>query len=59
MLTRDIKNKVIFGVCSGIAKELGIDPILVRLVFVIATLAGIGLPIIVYIVMAILMPKEE
>jgi phage shock protein PspC (stress-responsive transcriptional regulator) len=58
MLTRDIKNKVIFGVCSGIAKELGIDPILIRLAFVVAALAGLGLPIIIYIVMAILMPKE-
>lgn len=55
-MKRDMDNKMIFGVCSGIAKELKVDPTIVRAVFAILTLMGFGLPIIVYLVMALVMP---
>jgi phage shock protein PspC (stress-responsive transcriptional regulator) len=57
-MKRDMNNKMIFGVCSGMAKEMDIDPTVVRAVFAIATLMGFGLPIVVYIVMALVMPTE-
>jgi phage shock protein C len=54
---RKSTNKILFGVCGGIANAMGIDPFFVRLVF-----AGIGIwtqaPIIViYIVLALIMPN--
>lgn len=55
-MKRDLSNKIIFGVCSGIAKELKIDPVVVRAIFAILTLMGFGLPIIIYLVLAIIMP---
>lgn len=57
-MKRDMNNKMILGVCSGIAKEMDIDPTVVRAVFAIVTLMGFGLPIVVYIVMALVMPTE-
>lgn len=57
-MKRNMNNKMILGVCSGIAKEMDIDPTVVRAVFAIATLMGFGLPIVVYIVMALVMPTE-
>ena len=57
-MKRDLQNKMIFGVCAGIANELNIDPLIVRVVFIVATLLGIGFPIIFYLVMALLMPAN-
>ena len=56
-MKKDMDNKMIFGVCSGIAQELKVDPTIVRAVFAILTLMGFGLPIIVYIVLALVMPQ--
>ncbi|MDX6717444.1 MAG: hypothetical protein QOH30_4002, partial [Baekduia sp.] len=45
-LRRDPDRKLIAGVASGIARTLGIDPLLVRVGFVIATVAsGLGVPL--------------
>lgn len=57
-MKRNTSNKMIFGVCSGMAKEMDIDPTVVRAVFAIATLMGFGLPVVIYIVMALVMPTE-
>jgi len=57
-MKRDSSNKIIFGVCSGLAKEFGIDPIIVRLIFFVFTLMGVGFPILIYLILAILMPSD-
>ena len=56
-LTRSSKDKMIAGVCGGLAAYLDIDAVLVRLAFVILLFAtGIGLPI--YVILWIVMPRE-
>lgn len=50
-------NKILLGVCSGIAEFFGIDATLIRLIAVFFSLAGIGSGIVVYIIAAIIMPK--
>jgi len=64
-LFRDKKNRMIAGVCSGIAHYFNIDPIAVRLAFVIfalfnlATFFALNLSVVGYIVLwAILTPKQ-
>jgi len=54
-LQRDHENKMILGVCAGLAKEMNIDPTVMRLIFAVATLMGFGLPILIYIILAIVM----
>lgn len=57
-LKRNPNDKIIGGVCSGIAKYFEIDSVLVRLGLVLSTLMwGIG-PII-YLLMWIIIPLEE
>lgn len=46
----DRQRAKIFGVCAGIANYFNVDATLVRLGFVVATLLGGGLPILVYLV---------
>jgi phage shock protein C len=56
-LYRSRKDRVLFGVCGGIAKYFNVDPTIVRIIWVILTFAyGVG--IILYIIMALIIPKE-
>lgn len=57
-LMRSNTDKMIAGVCGGLAAYLGVDPVLVRLAFVILLLAsGVGLAI--YIILWIVMPSTS
>lgn len=56
-LYRDTSNKMICGVCSGIANYFNIDPTLIRLGWVVLTLAG-GSGILAYIIAAIVIPED-
>jgi len=54
-LERSNANRVIAGVCGGIAEYLAVDPTLVRVVFVVLAFFG-GIGLLAYIVLLILMP---
>lgn len=57
-LMRSETDKMIAGVCGGVAAYLGVDPVLVRLAFVVLSLAsGVGLAM--YIILWIVMPTES
>ncbi len=59
-LHRSRNHKVIAGVCGGLADWLGWSPTMVRVIFVIVSIASIAFPgIIVYVVMWVLMPKAR
>ncbi|OYY71477.1 MAG: hypothetical protein B7Y00_07555 [Sphingomonadales bacterium 17-56-6] len=54
-LTLDKTNKKILGVCAGLANWTGIDAMIIRLIFAVATVAGIGTPILIYILLAMIL----
>ncbi len=56
-LYRSEKNRMIAGVCGGIAEYFNIDPTLVRLGFVALSFM-LGGGVLVYILAAIIIPKE-
>jgi phage shock protein C len=45
----DRNNGKIGGVCAGIARYFGIDPMIVRLVFAIGTIVGFGSFVLIYL----------
>lgn len=53
-LALDKSRAKLLGVCAGIARSLDLDPLIVRLAFVVVTLAGFGLPVLAYIAMPLL-----
>ena len=58
-LYRSRKNRMIAGVCGGIAEYYNVDPSLVRLLFVFITLiTAVGPGIIAYIVAWIIVPEQ-
>lgn len=55
-LYRNVDDKKIAGVCSGLAAYSGIDVTLIRIIFLVA-LIGYGSTLIIYIILWIVMPK--
>lgn len=52
-------DKVLCGVCSGIAEYFDLDPTLVRVAYLVASFFIAGFPgIILYILLAIVMPNQ-
>lgn len=49
-------NRMICGVCAGIAEYFGIDPTIVRLIWAALALSGTG--ILLYIIAAFVMPEN-
>lgn len=57
-LTRSSDERMVAGVCGGLAQYLEIDPVFVRLAFILLLFAtGIGLPI--YIILWVVMPEDN
>lgn len=54
-MKRNLNDMVVAGVCSGIARHFGIDPIWVRLAFVALGLSTVGTLILVYLILWALM----
>jgi phage shock protein PspC (stress-responsive transcriptional regulator) len=59
-LQRSRDQRMLAGVCGGIAEWLGWNVSLVRLLYVIVSLASAAFPgIVVYVILWILMPERE
>jgi len=58
-LTRSKSNRMIAGVCAGLADYLNMDPTVVRLLFVLGFFALNGGLVVAYIIMAIVTPEES
>src|SRR5690606_21892234 len=56
-LERVDDDKVFLGVAGGIGRYLDIDPVIVRIIFVVAGLASAGHAILAYLLLAMLMPQ--
>lgn len=57
-LYRSGKNKIIGGVCGGIGEYLGIDPVVIRLIWLFFVFVG-GYGIIAYILAWIIIPEKK
>ncbi|WP_342637105.1 PspC domain-containing protein [Fusibacter bizertensis] len=47
------------GVCAGLAHYFNIDVTVIRLIWLLAIFFGVGSPILIYIIMAIILPKYD
>lgn len=58
-LTRS-KDRIIAGVCGGLANHFSLDPSLVRIGFAVIALISAGIPmLLIYIVMWFVIPQES
>ncbi|MET0852248.1 MAG: PspC domain-containing protein [Candidatus Rokuibacteriota bacterium] len=57
-LMRSRRNKMIAGVCGGLAEWLGWDPTIVRILYIVVSLVSVAFPgILVYLILWIVMPR--
>ena len=59
-LKRSMSDRMVAGVCSGIAKFLGWDVTIVRVLYVIVSVASVAFPgLLVYLALWVLMPRDD
>ena len=59
-LRRSRRHRVLGGVCGGLAEWLGWKPTLVRVLYVLLSIASAGFPgALVYVILWIVMPEAE
>ncbi len=58
-LYRDTADKMIGGVCAGIANYMNVDPAIIRLLFAIITFGGFGMGFLIYILLWIILPSRD
>jgi phage shock protein C len=57
-LRRPLDDRLAAGVCSGVGRYFGVDPVLVRVAFALLAVITAGLSLVAYPVMWFLMPEE-
>mgnify|MGYP001577671144 CR=1 FL=1 len=55
---RSSSNSVVAGVCGGLARYFGIDPTLMRILWVVLSLVSLGAGLVGYVLIWALVPKE-
>ncbi len=58
-LYRDSSDRIVGGVCSGIANYLNVDPAIVRILFAIVSFGGFGLGFLIYILLWMVLPSKD
>jgi phage shock protein C len=59
VLRRSRTSRVLAGVCGGIGHYFGVDPVVVRVAFILLVVAGFGLGILLYILLWLVIPEES
>jgi phage shock protein PspC (stress-responsive transcriptional regulator) len=54
-LTLSYSDRIIGGVCGGIAEYFGWDATIIRILFAIAAIVGFGSPVLIYLVLWVVM----
>lgn len=57
-LLRSRTNRILLGVCGGLAEYLDLDPTVVRVLYVIVSIVSVAFPgILAYVILALVMPN--
>lgn len=58
LLTRSTKDRMVAGVCAGLAEYIGIDPTVMRLIFVLLFFVTAPSVLLAYLIIALIVPNE-
>ena len=58
MPAKNVENKIIFGVCSGLSEYYNVDVVTLRIIFLVGFLF-MGITVIIYLVLALIMPQKD
>ena len=57
-LVRRENDTKVTGVCAAIGRYFGVDPTIIRILFVLTSIFGVGSPILIYIILSIIIPND-
>jgi phage shock protein PspC (stress-responsive transcriptional regulator) len=57
-LYRSRKDRMLCGVCGGLAEYFEVDPMIVRLLWIVLTLLSLGAGIIAYLIACVIVPEK-
>ena len=55
---RSRDNRIVAGVCGGIGEYLNTDPSIIRLLWILASFASIGLGVVIYVILIFVFPEQ-
>ncbi len=59
-ITRSDENKMIGGVCGGIAEYFDMDPTLIRLIYILVSIFSVAFPgMLVYLILWVVIPQQN
>ena len=58
-LYRSTTERILGGVCGGIGIHLDVDPIIIRIVWIVLSCLSVGIGIIAYLVCWVIIPEEH
>ena len=57
-LYRSRDDRMIAGVCGGLGQYVGIDPTVIRVIFALLVVFGVGSGLLIYLVLMLIIPLE-
>ena len=57
-LYRSRRNRIIAGVCGGIAEHFDVDPVWIRVLAILFTIVSMGMGLLAYLLFWILLPEK-
>lgn len=57
-LHRSSTQKILGGVCGGLGVHMDIDPVIIRIIWVILAFASLGVAVLIYVIMWIIVPPD-
>lgn len=58
-LHKNNRNRVLFGVCGGLSESLGIDPVILRIGFLLGAIFTGSILLWVYLGLALVLPTQD
>jgi len=57
-LRKSARNRMVFGVAGGLAEHFHIDPVVIRVLFILLAFAN-GIGVFIYVILALIMARPE
>jgi phage shock protein C len=58
-LHRSVRERMLAGICGGMAEYFRIDPTIVRIIWVVAAFLSLGIVVLLYVILIFVIPSED
>lgn len=58
-MKRSKTNRIVAGICGGIGEYCNIDPVIIRVIYLLLSIGTIGSAIVIYLILCLIIPEGE